>query len=175
MASFFVSRIDTKVDLILDEIGSAEALRLKGKIAIACAKAAYSRFKALTHTDAFARQQARGARMQRPLWASTATKNPEYFDVMYVESLIGSKTVTTLPPDTLDMFVQHGEVRESLEVDVDYAYHYLASLRALGVDLEKLGAELEKEGVAAFVSSYDSLVKMLHEKRFTVAQEYAAT
>ena len=113
--------------------------------------------------------------MQRPLWASTATKNPEYFDVLYVESLIGANTVTTLPPDTLDSFVQHGEVRETLDADVDSAYHHLASLRAVGVDLDKLTVELEKEGVAAFVDSYDRLVKTLHQKRFAVAQEYAAT
>lgn len=175
VASFFVSRIDGKVDKILDEIGSARALRLKGKIAIAGAKAAYSRFKALGQTEAFAREQARGARVQRPLWASTGTKNPEYSDVLYVEGLIGPNTVTTLPPPTLDMFVQHGEVRDTLEADVDAAHHDLAELHALDVDLDHVTQELETEGVAAFADSYDRLLRALHEKRNAVAREYAAS
>ena len=175
VASFFVSRIDTKVDAILDEIGSAKALRLKGKIAIASAKAAYSRFKALIETEAFVRQQARGAHVQRPLWASTGTKNPQYSDLMYVEGLIGPITVNTVPPDTLDMFMEHGEVRATLEADMDAAHHDLAELQTLGVDLDPLTLELEKEGVAAFADSYDRLLKALREKRNAVAQEYAAT
>lgn len=175
VASFFVSRIDTKVDAILDEIGSAKALRLKGKIAIASAKVAYSRFKALIETEAFVRQQARGAHVQRPLWASTGTKNPQYSDLMYVEGLIGPITVNTIPPDTLDMFMEHGEVRATLEADTDAAHHDLAELQTLGVDLDTLTVELEKEGVAAFADSYDRLLKALREKRNAVAQEYAAT
>ena len=175
VASFFVSRIDTKVDKLLDEIGTPQALRLRGRIAVASAKAAYSRFKVLSLTEAFARQQARGARLQRPLWASTGTKNPQYSDVLYVEGLIGANTVTTLPPYTLDMFVQHGEVRDSLETDEEAAYRELAELRAVGVDLDGVALELEQEGVAAFADSHDRLIKALHEKRYVVAQAYAAT
>jgi transaldolase len=174
VASFFVSRIDTKVDKILNEIGSAVAQRLKGRIAVASAKAAYDRFKALSQTEAFATQQARGARVQRPLWASTGTKNPAYSDLLYVESLIGPNTVNTLPPHTLDMFVLRGEVRDTLETDVDAAHQDLAELHALGVDLDQLTQELEQEGVAAFADSYDRLLKALRERLLVVAQEYAA-
>jgi transaldolase len=175
VASFFVSRIDGKVDAILDEIGTAKALRLKGKIATANAKAAYERFKVLLRTEAFARQQARGARVQRPLWASTATKNPQYSDLLYVEGLIGPDTVNTVPPQTLDMFMQHGEVRATLEMDVDTACRDLAELQTLGVELEQIALELEREGVAAFADSYDRLLEVLHKKRNAVAQEYAAS
>lgn len=175
VASFFVSRIDGKVDAILDEIGTAKALRLKGKIAIANAKAVYERFKVLFRTEAFARQQAREARVQRPLWASTATKNPQYSDLLYVEGLIGPDTVNTVPPQTLDMFMQHGAVRATLEMDVDTACRDLAELQTLGVDLEPIALELEREGVAAFADSYDRLLEALHKKRNAVAQEYAAS
>jgi transaldolase len=174
VASFFVSRIDTKVDKLLDEIGNAQALRLQGRIAMASAKAVYSRFKALSRSEAFARQWAREAWVQRPLWASTGTKNPQYSNVLYVEGLIGPNSVTTLPPHTLDRFVQHGEVRDSLEADEDAAHHDLAELRAVGVDLDRVALELEQEGVAAFADSYDRLIKALHEKRYAVAQAYAA-
>jgi transaldolase len=175
VASYFVSRIDTKVDGILDEIGGARAQRLRGKIAVASAKAVYHRFRVLFQTEEFARLQARGARVQRPLWASTATKNPEYPDLLYVEGLIGPDTINTVPPQTLDMFMQHGEVRATLGMDTDAARRDLAELQALGVDLDALVLELEQEGVAAFADSYDRLLDTLRKKRNDVAREYAAS
>jgi transaldolase len=175
VASFFVSRVDTKVDAALAKIGTAAALRLKGKIAIANAKAAYDRFKTVFGGESFARQQTRGARVQRPLWASTSTKNPHYSDLLYVEGLIGPNTVNTVPPQTLDRFVQHGEVRATLEADTETARRDLEELKTLGVDLEEIALELEKEGVAVFADSYDRLLEALGEKRRAVAQEYAAS
>jgi len=175
VASLFVSRVDSKADAALDEIGTAAALRLKGKIGIANAKAVYDRFKAVFQGEAFAQQQARGARVQRPLWASTATKNPHYSDLLYVEGLIGPNTVNTVPPQTLDIFMQRGEVRATLELDMDIARRDLAELQALGVDPEAIALELEKEGVAAFAESYDRLLEALREKCHAVAQEYAAS
>ena len=111
VASFFVSRVDTQVDKALDAIGSPAALALRGKIAIANAKAMYRRFREIFHGDEFGSLRQKGARAQRPLWASTGTKNPAYSDVRYVEELIGPDTVNTIPPDTLAAFRDHGRVR----------------------------------------------------------------
>ena len=111
VASFFVSRVDTAVDKALDAIGSPQALTLRGKIAIANAKVVYRRFQEIFTGDEFASLRRRGARVQRPLWASTSTKNRAYSDVLYVEELIGPDTVNTLPPDTLAAFRDHGHVR----------------------------------------------------------------
>ena len=118
VASFFVSRVDTKVDAALEAIGSPEALSLRGRAAIANAKLAYRRFGELFGSDSFALLSARGAMVQRPLWASTSTKNPDYRDVIYVEELIGQDTVNTLPVATLEAFRDHGELRTSLLEDV---------------------------------------------------------
>jgi transaldolase len=173
VASFFVSRVDTKADKQLDAIGSPEAQRLKGRAAIANAKLAYQRFVALMREPEIAAQLRRGARPQRPLWASTSTKSPAYRDVLYVESLIGPDTVDTVPPETLDAFLYHGEARHTLEADVDVAQRDLEALAALGVDLGAITRELESEGVQSFRDSWDKLIASLKQKCFAVAKAYA--
>jgi transaldolase len=165
VASFFVSRVDTKVDAVLESIGSPEALGLRGKAAIANAKLAYRRFEELFGPEAFASLQARGAMVQRPLWASTSTKNPAYRDVIYVEELVGPDTVNTLPVATLEAFRDHGRPRVSLREDVGEAEKNLAELAALGVDLDAVTNELQVEGVAAFARSFDQLLATLDDAR----------
>ena len=173
VASFFVSRVDAKVDKKLDTIAGPEAARLRGRIAVANAKAAYRCFHALLKEPEIAAQLKRGARPQRPLWASTSTKDPSYSDVLYVESLIGPDTVNTLPPETLDAFLYHGEASYSLEADIDVAQRDLDALKRLGVDLDAITSELEDEGVASFHESWNKLLAALNEKRFAVAKDFA--
>ena len=174
VASFFVSRIDTKVDAALAKIGSRKAKSLKGKIAIANAKMAYQTFKTALNSDLVKeQQQLRGVHMQRPLWASTSTKDPSYRDVLYIEQLIGAQTVNTMPAETLDAFQAHGELRATLEENLDEAKHQLAELDQLGISLAQITQDLEQEGVAKFAHSYDALLTMLRDKRFELAKEYA--
>ena len=173
VTSFFVSRVDTKTDKRLEAIGSPEARRLMGRAAIANAKLAYRRFVMLMAEPDIAAQLKRGARPQRPLWASTSTKNPAFRDVLYVESLIGKDTVNTVPPETLDAFLYHGEARSTLEADVDVAQRDLEVLAKLGIDLDAITAELEREGVTSFRDSWDKLIASLKEKCFAVAKAYA--
>ncbi|MGD8783349.1 MAG: transaldolase [Thioalkalispiraceae bacterium] len=173
VASFFLSRIDTKVDAQLDEIGTPEALRLKGKTAIASAKLAYQHFKKECNSAAVKTKLDKGARIQRLLWASTGTKNPEYSDVLYVEELIGGNTVNTLTPATLDNFQAHGELHASLEEQQDAANQQLVSLSKLGIDLNVLTTQLEREGVWKFTDSYVDLLNELGNKRYNVARRYA--
>jgi transaldolase len=120
-----------------------------------------------------AEQLKRGARPQRPLWASTSTKDPRYSDVLYVESLIGPDTVDTLPPETLDAFLYHGQARYSLEADADLAHRDLEALKAVGVDLEAITRELETEGVGSFRESWSKLLSALKDKCFAVAKDFA--
>lgn len=173
VASFFVSRVDAKVDALLDKIGTPEALALQGKIAIANAKVAYQQFKEIIGSAAFEAQRRRGARVQRPLWASTSTKNPHYSDVLYVEQLIGSDTVNTVPPETLDAFQVRGDLRNALGNDVDSAHRELAALALLGINIEEIAQELEQEGVKKFADSYDQLLAALKGKRHALAKQYA--
>jgi transaldolase len=165
VASFFVSRVDTKVDAALASIGSPEALALCGTAAVANAKLAYRRFEELFGAEAFASLKARGAMVQRPLWASTSTKNPAYRDVIYVEELVGPDTVNTLPVATLEAFRDHGRPRASLLEDVGGADRTLAELAALGVDLDAVTDQLQIEGVAAFARSFDQLLATLDDAR----------
>jgi len=185
VASFFVSRVDSKVDPRLEEIGTEEALALRGTIAVANAKRAYRRFREVFygerghgerghgerghgergHGERFAALAERGARVQRVLYGSTSTKNPAYSDVLYVEELIGADTVNTLPPKTLDAFRDHGEPRESLTEGLDQADARVAALAELGVDLEEITEELQREGVDAFARSFDQLLESVQEKR----------
>jgi transaldolase len=165
VASFFVSRVDTKVDAVLERIGSPEARGLRGKAAVANAKLAYRRFEELFGDTVFASLRARGGMVQRPLWASTSTKNPAYRDVIYVEELIGPNTVNTLPVATLEAFRDHGCPRASLREDVERAETALAELATLGVDLDAVTDELQVEGVAAFARSYDQLLTALDDAR----------
>ncbi|MCZ6726169.1 MAG: transaldolase [Acidobacteria bacterium] len=165
VASFFVSRVDTKIDPLLEANGSEAALLLKGSIGIANSKATYARYREIFEGDLFSDLEARGARPQRVLWASTSTKNPAYRDVFYVEELIGPNTVNTIPPKTLEAFRDHGEGRSSLLEELDTANQRLASFADLGFDLGVLTEELQSEGVDKFVQPFDSLLGTLTVKR----------
>ena len=166
VASFFVSRVDTVVDKELEKNGSAEAQALLGKIAIANSKIVYRRFMEIFHGEGFAALRSRGARVQRPLWASTGTKNPAYSDVLYVENLIGPETVNTLPPDTINAFRDHGKIPgATVKSGFDEADAALASLANLGINLEAITEKLQVDGVAAFAASFDQLMAALEKKR----------
>jgi transaldolase len=165
VASFFVSRVDSKVDALLDAIGSEAARELRGTIGIANSKLAYDRYRELFEGDAFEELEARGGRPQRVLWASTSTKDPSYRDVMYVEELIGPNTVNTIPPDTLDAFRDHGECRDSLVEDVAGARRRVAALADLGIDLDQVTEALQREGVEKFVQPFDTQLASLAAKR----------
>jgi len=165
VASFFVSRVDSKVDAVLENIGTDEARSLKGKIAIANTKVAYQHFKETMNSPALKAELLRGAKPQRPLWASTSTKDPAYSDVLYVEQLIGTNTVNTVPPVTLDAVQAHGELFATLEREVDAAQRYLNRLDDLEIDLARITQDLEQEGVKKFADSYDQLLLALREKR----------
>jgi transaldolase/glucose-6-phosphate isomerase len=162
VASFFVSRIDSAVDRELEAIGHHQ---LQGKIAIASAKAAYARFRETFSGERWQRLAARGARVQRPLWASTSTKNPLYPDTLYLDALIGSDTVNTVPPATLSAFMDHGTVAPTLQAGMDQAQDQLARLAALGVDLDAITHKLQEDGVASFASAFESLMDSIAGKR----------
>jgi len=179
VASFFVSRVDTAVDKQIDaklaglDADSAEARRLKGlrgKIAIANAKLAYARFREIFDGERFAALKAKGANVQRPLWASTGTKDKAYSDVLYVEELIGPDTVNTLPPATLEAFQDHGTVALTIDTDVDGARRALADLKAAGIDIDAITRQLEEEGVASFAKSFDDLLEGVEGKRQAVEE-----
>ena len=165
VASVFVSRLDVVADRLLEKIGSPEALSLRGKIAIANAKRVYRRFRELFDGEPFATLKRRGARVQRPLWASTGTKNPSYSDVLYIEELIGPDTITTVPPATLDAFRDHGRVRVTLGTEGEEAEAVLATAAALGLDVHAITEQLQADAIKAFASSFDQLVATVGEKR----------
>ncbi len=167
VASFFVSRVDSAVDKELQASGNRE---LQGKIAIANAKVAYERFKQIFSGERWRDLADRGAHVQRPLWASTSTKNPAYPDTLYVDTLIGPYTVNTLPPATLDAFVDHGEVGPTLESNLDLAKRQLAQLAALGIDLDAITDKLLADGVASFAKSFQSLMTSIAQKRARILQ-----
>ena len=162
VASFFISRVDTAVDNALDELGEQE---LQGKIATANAKVAYARFQELFSGARWERLEALGARVQRPLWASTSTKNASYPDTLYVDGLIGPDTVNTVPPATLEAFLDHGTVASTLSVWADEARHQLARLTELHVDLDAITQRLQDDGVAAFAKSFEGLMASVEGKR----------
>jgi transaldolase len=163
VASFFVSRVDTEADKRLADIGGQDAL--KGKLAIANAKLAYQRYKEIFSGERWERLEASGATPQRCLWASTSTKNPEYRDVMYVEQLIGPKTVNTMPEETIRAFQDHGEARLTLEEGVDEAERVLERIAEAGVDYDDVTATLEREGVEKFADSFDELLEGIRAKQ----------
>jgi transaldolase len=165
VASIFVSRLDTKVDPMLEAFKTPKADALKGRIGIANAKIAYQHFKAAFLTERWQRLEEKGARLQRVLYGSTGTKNPDYSDVMYVENLIGPNTVNTIPPKTLEAFLDHGAVALTLESDLDEARAQLNDLAELGINLEEVTQQLLDEGVDNFVKPYDELIKTLTEKK----------
>lgn len=166
VASFFVSRVDTAVDRELERLGETA---LQGKIAIANAKAAYARFKGVFSGARWDRLAAQGARVQRPLWASTGTKNPAYSDTLYVDALIGPDTVNTAPPATVEAFLAHGTVAPTLEAEMEAAFAHLAQLEALGIDLDAITETLQVEGVQAFADAFEGLLAGIAEKRARLA------
>ena len=164
VASFFVSRVDTEVDRRLDAIGSDAALALRGKAAVAQAQLAYGRFLATFSGPRWQALAERGARVQRPLWASTSTKNPAYPDTLYVDPLIGPDTVNTMPEGTLDAFDDHGTVARTVDADLGAAAATLDAIRDVGVDLDDVSRVLEDQGVATFAKSFDELIDSLAAK-----------
>jgi transaldolase len=169
VASFFVSRVDTKVDKLLDEIGTPSALKARGKAAIANAKMAYAAYQEIFGGDEFADLRAAGARVQRCLWASTSTKNPDYPDVLYVEELIGPQTVNTMPMETIEAFLDHGRVERRLDRDLDEAREQLRAVEAEGISMETVTHELIVEGVASFGKSFDELIATIQSQRKALA------
>ena len=174
MASFFVSRIDTLIDARLEAAaakasGSAareEILALRGQAAIANAKLAYRSFQRIFRGPAWSALEAAGARPQRPLWASTSTKNPAYRDVIYVEPLIGPHTVNTMPMETIEAFLEHGVVApHSVEAEVEAAERHLARLRDFGIVITEVTQQLLDDGIVKFVQPYDALLEALEKKR----------
>ena len=164
VASFFVSRVDTEVDRRLEHIGDEKAANLRGKAAVAQAKLAYELFTERFSGTRWQALAAKGAHVQRPLWASTSTKNPAYPDLLYVDSLIGRDTVNTMPDATVEAFVDHGVVARTVDQDVDAARSHLEALAALGIDMADVSRQLEEEGVAAFAKSFDELLQALEDK-----------
>jgi transaldolase len=178
VASFFVSRVDTAVDKLLDEklagaTNDNDRKRLeslKGKVAIANAKLAYEKFKEIFEGPRFAPLAAKGAKPQRPLWASTGTKNPAYSDVLYLDNLIGPQTVNTVPGATLKAFLDHGVVERTIDRDVDEAHRIVEELAEVGIDLSAVTQQLEDEGIASFTKSFESLLAGIEAKKAQVAE-----
>ena len=179
VASFFVSRVDVLVDQLLEDkikatSVSAEQQQLKalqGKVAIANARLAYQEFKRLFTSPRFEALRQYGARVQRPLWASTGTKNPAYRDVLYVEELIGPNTVNTMPLKTLESFRDHGRVRLSVEEDIPQARAVLAALEHIGIHYDQVTQQLREEGVQKFIDSFHKLFECIDNKRKVLQQE----
>jgi transaldolase len=177
VASFFVSRVDTLVDKLLDEKIAATSdetqkgwlTSLKGKAAIANAKIAYQIFEKLFNGPEWEALAADGAAVQRPLWASTSVKNPAYPDTMYVDELIGPHTVNTMPRPTIAAFLDHGTIARTIDKDVAQAYKTMEDLAAAGIDMDAVTAQLEEEGIASFAKSYDSLLDGVAAKRAELA------
>jgi len=164
VASFFVSRVDTEVDRLLQKIGTEEALALQGKAAVAQAKLAYELFTKRFRGERWDALADQGARVQRPLWASTSTKNPEYPDTLYIDNLIGPDTVNTMPDATIDAFERRGTVACTINKGLDEARQVMEDLAKVGVDMADVSRTLEEEGVASFSKSFDELMGTLGEK-----------
>jgi len=180
VASFFVSRVDTEVDKRLDDLipklsaaDRGRAMALRGKTAIANAKLAYRLFHREFSTPRWAALRERGGRVQRPLWASTSTKNAAYRDVMYVEELIGAHTVNTMPPATVEAFRDHGVVARTVDVGVEEAERTIADLERLGVSMRQVTDKLLIDGLASFQKSYDAVIAGLEAKSRTLGLELA--
>ncbi len=177
VASFFVSRVDTKVDERLQEIirtegeQAATAHALLGNTAIANAKLAYEMFRQVFGSERFKKLQAVKANTQRPLWASTGTKNPAYPDTLYVDNLIGPDTINTVPPKTLDAFRDHGRAVVTIMDGLDECRRQVAELEKLGISLEAVSAELEAEGVKSFADSFVELFKTIDQRRKAVVDQ----
>jgi transaldolase len=179
VASFFVSRVDTKVDAKLEEIikqggpNASKAASLVGKIAIANSRLAYNLYEQIFGAARFEKLAKAGARRQRPLWASTSTKNPAYRDVIYIEELIAPNTVNTVPPSALENFRDHGVAELRLEGKVAESSQVITDLESLGISMAQVTLELENEGVKSFENSYTSLLKTIDERRVAFITEPA--
>jgi transaldolase len=168
VASFFISRVDTEVDRRLEAIGTDEALALRGKAAVTQGKLAYVLFGEAFSGPRWEALSSRGARVQRPLWASTSTKNPAYPDTLYVDELIGPHTVNKLPDGTLDAFDDHGSLARRVDADVPEAQRVWQALADVGIDMDDVAAQLEREGVSSFQKSFDELLTALETKAATL-------
>jgi transaldolase/glucose-6-phosphate isomerase len=169
VASFFVSRMDVKVDPLLPE-GSP----LRGKVAIAYSKLAYAEFQQVFKGERFTSLHQAGCRLQRPLWASTGTKNPAYPDTLYVDNLIGANTVNTVPPQTLLAFREHGKAALTIDEDLDGARKILSELEGMGISMDRVTNELEEEGVKTFADSFTALIKTIDERRLAAVLSLGA-
>ncbi len=171
VASFFVSRVDTLVDRLLDEKLAAgeNVAALRGQAAVANARIAYDRFKAMFHGEPFAEFKNTGARVQRPLWASTSTKNPDYSDTKYVDLLVGPETVNTVPPQTLDAIRDHGVPARTVDLDVDEAYALIEKLQSVGIDMQAVTSQLLDEGVRLFAEAFEKMLADIETKRRRLA------
>ena len=172
VASFFVSRVDTEVDRRLEALAGGEKgdpalLGLRGKAAVAQAQLAYQHFHQTFAGERWEALRALGARVQRPLWASTSTKNPAYSDLLYVDNLIGPATVNTMPEGTLRAFEDHGTLRRTVDADPEAAAAVLDQLLEAGIDMEDVEQTLEDEGVHSFAKSFDELLQSLSDKAAT--------
>ncbi len=181
VASFFVSRVDTEIDKRLDALAAAPGaqrdpiLALKGKAAIANAQLAYRLFREQFSSPRWAPLKAAGARVQRPLWASTSSKNPAYRDVLYVEQLIGPDTVNTMPPATIDAFRDHGEVARTVDAQFSVAERTIADIGAAGIDLHDVTDKLLRDGLASFQKSFDSLIAGLERKSAALGRDMVSS
>jgi transaldolase len=172
VASFFVSRVDSEIDKRLDALGKGQ--ELKGKAAIANAKLAYQLFLERFSSDRWKALAAKGARVQKPLWASTSTKNPAYRDVLYVEELVGPRSINTIPPQTIEAFKDHGNVKRTVDAGVDDARRVIEQLDRLGIRMKDVTDKLLVEGLASFQKSFDSLIAGLEKKSKALGRELAA-
>lgn len=176
VASFFVSRVDTEVDHRLEKLaggedGDPEILALRGKAAVAQAQEAYEHFLAAFSGPRWEALAAKGAQVQRPLWASTSTKNPSYPDLLYVDTLIGPDTVNTMPEATLQAFADHGTLARTVDKDPKSAGSVLARLGEVGIELADVSSTLEDEGVHSFAKSFDELIQTLSDKAATLGRD----
>jgi transaldolase len=175
VASFFVSRVDANIDAQLEKLSAdnpeqAEAFEaLLGQIAVANAQLAYAQFEEVFSGERWGRLAADGAQVQRPLWASTSTKNPDYPDLLYVETLIGPHTVNTMPPNTLESLLDHGQVARTIDQDYDAAQAAMAQLAAIGISIDDVTDALEEEGVRKFADSFVELLEAIEEQRQQLA------
>jgi transaldolase len=169
VASFFISRVDTEVDRRLEAIGTPEALALRGKAAVAQGKLAYRLFQQTFSGPRWQALADQGARVQRPLWASTSTKNKAYPDTLYVDELIGPDTVNTLPDATIEAFADHGTLARRVDADLEAADAVWHGLADVGVDMDDVAEVLEREGVASFEKSFDELLAALEAKSAELA------
>jgi len=172
VASFFVSRVDTLVDRLLAErsdAGGRSVAGLRGQAAIANARIAYDRYKAFFQSEAFAPLRKAGAQPQRPLWASTSTKNPDYSDTKYVDALVGPDTVNTLPPQTLAALRDHGNAARSIDLYIEEAYALLEKLVMAGINMQQVTGQLLADGVRLFAEAFEGLIANIEARRKRLA------